>query len=183
MLVSASCNATKSTGRIGAAPEPVRITQFYASVPNPPLGEKTLICYGVENAVQVQLDPPVDRVWPAAAHCIDFVPKQETTLTLTASRGAKKISRSITVSPGPPAVHIVEVSINKLEVSRGEQVMVCYKVNHAKTVDIHPGQLLNEHDASTGCVTDHPQKNTTYVVKATGAGGDTDTERVTAKVK
>jgi hypothetical protein len=42
---------------------------------------------------------------------------------------------------------------------------------------------LNLHSPAFGCKVDHPGKTTTYTVNATGAGGDIDTERVTAKVR
>jgi len=59
-----------STQATPAKPE-VRITQFYAQ-PVLARGEKTSLCYGVENAKTVKLDPPVERVWPpspAASPC------------------------------------------------------------------------------------------------------------------
>jgi hypothetical protein len=164
------------------APE-VRITQFYASPANPPRGEKTLLCYGVENATEVRLDPPVEKVWPAMARCFDIDTTKGATYKLTAVRGAKSVSESVTIKAGPPAVKIIEVSINQLEFAPGEQVTVCYKVKNAVATTIQPGAWIDPHSPSLGCVVDHPQKTTTYTVTATGSGGDTDSERVTAKVK
>src|SRR5689334_21678826 len=91
---------------------PVRITQFYASPPNPPQGEKALVCYGVENATQVRLEPPVERLWPTAARCFDFTPSENTRLTLIASRGPDQASQTIALQPGPPQVKLLQVSIN-----------------------------------------------------------------------
>ncbi len=142
-----------------------------------------MLCYGVENADAVTLDPPVDRVWPALAHCIEVSPaKGTTTYTLTASQGAAKVSQSATVTPGPPRLHIIEVSINKLEVARGETVTVCYKARNASDVTIRPGNYLL-HRPDSGCVADYPAADTTYVVTAVGPGGQQDSERVTAKVR
>ena len=87
----------------------MRITQFYASPAKPPKGEKTLICYGVENATELRLDPPVEKVWPAISHCFDLIPVKPVTYTLTALRGTEQVSQSITVQPGPPAVKLVDV--------------------------------------------------------------------------
>jgi hypothetical protein len=162
----------------------VRISMFYASPPNPPLGEKTLVCYGVEHATEVRLEPPIEQVWPTVSRCFDFVPKKPSTLKLTASGKNQSVTQALEISPGAPRVHIIEVSINALEVKRGERVTVCHKTRNAKSVDIRPGTWIPTGRSLTfGCVSDQPQQDTTYVVTATGADGDTDTERVTARVK
>jgi hypothetical protein len=96
-------------------PEPVKITQFYAP-PNPPSGEKMLICYGVENAKEVRLDPPVETVFPAMARCFEYTPKKAVTLKLTAIGENSSVTQSLEVRPGAPRVHIIEVSINSLTV-------------------------------------------------------------------
>lgn len=164
-------------------PEPVRITQFYASPAKPTRGEKTLVCYGVENATEVRIDPPVDRVWPSLSRCLEVTPTKTVTYTLTAVRGSESVSKSITVAIGPPAVKIIEVSINKLAIAPGEEVTVCYKVEHARQVTLRPGTWIGPHSNDLGCISDHPQKTTTYTVTATGAGASLDTEHVTATVQ
>src|SRR5882724_7153394 len=83
----------------------VRITMFYASPPNPPLGEKTLVCYGVENATEVRLEPPVEQVWPTVSRCFDFVPRKASTLKLTATGKNQSVTQSLEISPGAPRVH------------------------------------------------------------------------------
>ena len=161
----------------------VRITQFYASPANPPRGEKTLLCYGVENATEVRLDPPVERVWPAMARCFEIDSAKEATYKLTAARGAESVSQSVTVKPGPPAVKIIEVSINKLQFAPGEPATVCYKAKNAVKTAIEPGTWIDPHTLAFGCIADHPRRTTTYTVTVTGVAGDTDSEHVTAKVR
>jgi hypothetical protein len=162
----------------------VRITQFYASPANPSKGEKSLMCYGVENATEVRLDPPVEKVWPALSHCFDVVASKEVTYTLTALRGAEQVSKSVTIKPGAPAVKILELSVNKLEVVPGERVTVCYKVHNAVGVTLRPGTPFGPRSPDFGCIQDQPHQATTYTVTAAGLGdGNTDSERVTVKVK
>ena len=181
VFLSVACTRSAPTAKTpDAAP---KITQFYASPPNPPKGEKALVCYGVENATEVRLDPPVERIWPSTSRCFDFVASTEASLTLTARRGSEQVSKTIDLKPGPPEVKLLLVSINKLEFSAGEEVTVCYKARNAASVTIKPGRAFGPQSASAGCIQDRPEKTTTYVVTATGAGGDVDTERVTAKVK
>ena len=142
-----------------------------------------MLCYGVDNASVVRLEPPVEKVWPSMSRCFPITPVKPVTYTLTAERGDQRVSQTLTVTPGPPPVKIVEVSINKLEVARGEAVTVCYKVKNAVAVTIRPGVWINPHGPDVGCIRDQPKQTTTYVVTATGAGDVTDTERVTARVK
>ena len=186
LLASAGCSRNAPQSSAGAAPpQPgiVRITQFYVWPAQPPAGEKAMLCYGVENASSVRLDPPVDRVWPAMSRCLEIVPARPVTYTLTAERDHDRVSQSLTVKPGPLQVKIIEVSINTLEVKRGERVTVCYKAKNAVSVTIRPGFWINPHGPDLGCVWHQPAASTTYTVVATGAGGAVDTEKVTARVK
>jgi hypothetical protein len=50
-------------------------------------------------------------------------------------------------------------------------------------VTVKPGVWIEPHRPDLGCVSDQPKRSTTYVVTATGARGETDSERVTARVK
>lgn len=142
-----------------------------------------LLCYGVENATEVRLDPPIERVWPAMARCIDVMPAREAMYKLTAVRGTDSVSETVTVTIGPPAVKVIEVTINQIQFAPGEQVTVCFKARNAVKTTIQPGTWIDPHDALVGCITDRPQKTTTYTVTATGEGGDTDSDHVNAKVK
>jgi hypothetical protein len=181
-LMMAGCERHPPATASAKEPDPAQITAFYASPAMPFQGEKALLCYGVANAEQVTIDPPVDRVWPAVSRCIEVAPIRATTYTLTAKRGSSAVSQAVTVTPGPPRMKQIEVSINKLEVAPGELVTVCYKARNASEVAIRPGSWV-AHGPDFGCVQDHPQKDTTYIVTANGPGDQKDSERVTAKVK
>jgi len=87
-----------------------------------------MLCYGVDGASEVRLNPPIEKVWPAMSRCFTIATEKPATYTLTASQGKQSVTQTITVTPGPPAVKIIEVSINKLDFARGETVTVCYKV-------------------------------------------------------
>jgi hypothetical protein len=182
-LIACSPPASEVKAVAPASP-PVKITAFYASPPNPPLGEKTLVCYGVENASEVALDPPVEKVWPAISRCFDFTTSKPVKLKLTANGGNGSVTQALDIAPGAPRVQIVEVSINSVEVKRGEPVMVCVKAKNAAKLEIAPGEWRPEgRSQGFGCIEHHPISTTTYVVTATGVDGAVDTERVTARVK
>jgi hypothetical protein len=61
------------------------ILNFYATPSSIHPGEATQLCYGVSNAKEVKLDPPVASVWPSATRCVAASPRKETTYTLTAA--------------------------------------------------------------------------------------------------
>jgi hypothetical protein len=65
--------------------EELKILQFYVTPPAVPRGGKALICYGVLNAVKLELDPPVEEVKPALNRCFDVRPRATATYRLTAT--------------------------------------------------------------------------------------------------
>jgi hypothetical protein len=172
------CSCSHPAATVQDTSKVARIIQFYARETTVPKGEKTVLCYGVENAKTVQIEPPVDKVWPAISRCFDIAPSTATTYTLTAEGEDKQpVTKSATVQIGSALPKIIEVVVNSLSVHPGEQVRVCYKVKNAKSVKIEPG--TPDH----GCVVDRPKKTTTYTVTASNTEGATDTERVTVSVK
>ena len=60
------------------------ILNFYATPSQIHPGEAMQLCYGVSNAKEVKLDPPVASVWPSVTRCVAASPRKETTYTLTA---------------------------------------------------------------------------------------------------
>jgi hypothetical protein len=71
---------------IGTRVGPVRILQFYASVGALTMGEKALLCYGVENAKSVRISPSpaVSEIYPSLSHCVEIVPTHTTHYTILA---------------------------------------------------------------------------------------------------
>ena len=76
----------------------VKILQLYTTTGQIAPGEKALLCYGVLNATAVQLDPPVEKVWPSLSRCFDVHPAKTTRYALTAE-GAdhETVSESIEI--------------------------------------------------------------------------------------
>lgn len=167
-------------------PEPLKITEFYASPPELARGEKTLLCYGVEHAKSVWLSPPRQELFPSPNRCIEVTPEKTTTYTLTAQNDrGQSATQAVTISVGaakPPKVHIEEVTVTSLSIKPGADVGICYKVQHAQSVSIAPGGYRSG-PGDHGCTVEHPAHTTTYVVTATGASGDRDEQKVTVTVK
>jgi hypothetical protein len=172
-----------------AVADPVKITQFYTSTPKVPRGEKGLVCYGVENAKAVWISPPRQELSSSISRCIEVEPAGKTTYTLTAEGADGKIAtKEIVVeregggAVAATAVHIVNVNISAVEVNPGDAVSICYKVENAQSVTVAP-TTYHGGPQRDGCVVDQPKKTTSYLVRAKGAGGETDEERVTIKVR
>jgi len=160
-----------------------RITQFYTTSGQVAKGEKALVCYGVENASSVWMEPPRQELSAALARCVEVFPEADTTYKLTAQGSdGKPVSRELQVRVGAPRAKLVNVNISALEVKPGELVSVCYTVEHARAVTIEPLRF-RAGSAGKGCATDQPKKSTTYTISAVGAGGDRDQEQVTVRVK
>lgn len=122
------------------------------------------------------------------SRCVEAKPGATTTYTLKATDAAgKTASRTAVIEVGAPAARAVrliqEVTVNKLDVTPGEKVVICYVASNASTVKVTPGEEGVQRSPSKGCVTDQPVRTTTYVVTATGEGGVTDSERVTVTVR
>src|SRR5690242_12743587 len=83
-ILSCGTPAQKESPTRKAAPANVTITQFYAPQPMVPKGMHGQLCYGVEGAKSVGIDPPVEQLWPAVSRCFEISPKGKTTYTLTA---------------------------------------------------------------------------------------------------
>jgi hypothetical protein len=168
------------TASAPAKPAPAKIVQFYAADRKIPRGMTGNICYGVEHAAKVELNPPVEVVWPAAARCIEVSPKQNTTYTLTAigedgSRDVKTVD--VTVGSAPPRLY--DLSVNSVLVRAGEPIVVCFKVENTKNVKAGPGHFNPERN----CLSDNPKKTTVYKITAYGGDNQIDTGTVTVKVK
>jgi len=195
-LVLVSCSsppARNAEKPAGPAQPSVKITQFYASPPHIGKGERAQVCYGVEGAAKVQLNPAVEPVWPALSHCVEVRPNESVTYTLTALDAAgHSVTQKTTLevsaarpgnagSGGGGSRMIQAATADKLQVRPGEQVTICFSARNATSVTINPRPGVQP-SAERGCATDKPVKTTTYEVLAKSQDGQTDTERVTVKV-
>ena len=70
----------------------LKILNFSASPAVFKRGEKGVVCYAVNNAVAVRIDPLTETLKPSLTRCVDITPHTDTTYTLTATdaKGATK---------------------------------------------------------------------------------------------
>jgi len=161
-----------------------RITQFYATTPATPRGESATLCYGVDNALAVRIDPPVEPLKPSLIRCISVTPSETTTYTLTAKGPNKKtVSQQATVKITGPLPAFLDLSISSKEVAPGDPINFCFKAKNAVKVTGGPGRFLSGGVPAGDCLVDRPRKTTTYTLKIEGSTGETDEDSVTVKVR
>lgn len=159
---------------------PVKITQFRVTPAFIPKGIPGKLCYGVENATKIELNPRVEDLLPSPERCIDISPAQATTYTLTAyGAEGSKVTKEVNVRVGNPPPRVADLSATPVEVRRGGQVRICFKVENAQAVRISKGKL----DRKTNCAIDTPRRTTIYKITALGADREEDTGTVTVKVR
>jgi hypothetical protein len=74
------------------------IRTFYASPKTIHPRESAQLCYDVDNAKTVTLEPPVAEVWPSHTRCFAVSPQNTTTYTLTiADSSGKTASQSVQI--------------------------------------------------------------------------------------
>jgi hypothetical protein len=142
-----------------------------------------MLCYGVENAAAVRINPPVEQIRPALSRCFTISPIETTTYTLVAEDGAARTSSqavTVTVTAGLP--HFKDLSISSKEVSPGQLVTFCFKAVNATAVRGGPGRFLRKGEPDNDCLADNPRKTTTYRLVIQGAGGQTDEAKITVNV-
>ena len=184
-VVLTQCASPEKKAAAPAPPagEGARITQLYTTSAQVARGEKALVCYGVENAKTVWMEPPRQELSAALSRCVEVFPTADTTYKLTAEGpDGGQVTRELKVAVGAPRAKIVNVNVSALEVKAGELVSVCYTVEHAKAVTIEPIGFRGG-AAGKGCATDQPRKSREYTISALGADGEKDQERVTVRVK
>jgi hypothetical protein len=82
------------------------ILTFAAEPPVVAPGGRVLLCYGVNNATMVKIEPDAPPIKPAVTHCLEVHPKKTTRYTLTAedAKGNRKEQGlTIQVRPVTPA--------------------------------------------------------------------------------
>jgi hypothetical protein len=80
----------------------LKILSFYASPPLIHPGGQSLICFGVNAAKSVRIDPPVQELHPAVSRCFQVSPRRNTEYKLTAEDGAgHTVTQSLAIRVAP----------------------------------------------------------------------------------
>jgi hypothetical protein len=200
LLVMAGCGPSETKAPAGGGPEatkpaPPKIVSFYPGQPAVAPGDQAQFCYGVENAVSVRLEPPVEEIRPLTSKCVWFKPSGSMKLTLIATGAGGEEAREsidITVRSGAPsstetpaasaASGIIETFIaTATTVSPGGGSTICYVLREPATLSMQPASGDLGSDLKK-CVLVRPKATTKYTLTAR-AGGRTDSASVTVRVQ
>ncbi len=186
--------AAGSAPNATANPAPVRITHFYAGAGRIEANQSVGLCYGVENARAVHLEPPVEQLQPGYNRCFYLTPPRKTTYKLTAEGlDGSTATASVTVdvvAPAPlakddhPARHglftLTFASAN--QISSGDTVTICYGAPDAVTVTVDP-PVAELKPSARYCLDVRPDRTTTYRFTATSRNQTIETAELPVIVR
>jgi hypothetical protein len=200
LLLLAGCGPSETKTNSGQGPEavkpaPPKIVSFYPGQPAVAPGDQAQFCYGVEDAVSVRLEPPVEEIRPLTSKCVWFKPSGSMKLTLIATGAGGEEAREsidITVRTGAPsstetpaasaASGIIETFIaTATTVSPGGGSTICYVLREPATLTMQPASGDLGSDLKK-CVLVRPKVTTKYTLTARG-GGRSDSASVTVRVQ
>jgi hypothetical protein len=170
----------------------LKISQFYVSPPAVMEGERSLLCYGVENAKSVRIEPAVDGVWPSPNRCVEIRPQRTTKYKFIAESAGGQVqtaSLEIIVEADPALLpKVVYLTAGPAKPSAAEMKAggsgvwsICFLVRNAAEVSVDP-PVVPPTSAPNGCFYDKPAKTTTYTLTARDAKGRKASKQVTVKV-
>jgi hypothetical protein len=186
-LFCAGCTSARQQA-VPAEDNGVKILNFYAHDGVLTEGKSTELCYAVENAKAVSIDPPVDAVWPSRSRCIEVRPTRETTYTLKAvGLDGRAVSQSLNVQLTADADVLPQVASFRMEsCSRDYADKPIFKLSFAAAnvleVSIDPPVFETLHGSPTGEFYVSPEKNTTYTLSVTGKYGHVARRQLTVDV-
>jgi hypothetical protein len=86
----------------GLGGDNLKILDFYATPDAIRRGERALICYGVNAAASVRIEPPVEQLHPAISHCFQVSPIRDTDYKLIVGDYAgHTMSASVSIKVAP----------------------------------------------------------------------------------
>ena len=188
LVILASCGKQPAPEAQQVAPsKTAKILQFYAGSPTVARGEQVLICYGVEDAKSVRLEPPIEQINPSFNRCFQYAPAATSHIKLIAA-GADGTERSKTIevavagvaSPPKGQLILFFVSSGK-SVPAGQRVTLCYETRNASSVRIEPAPT-DRKLSGKDCVTAEVKQKTRYTLFATGPNGIQDRESLQVDV-
>ena len=194
LAVLSTTGCGSSTPEKAATPvkNPPKILQFYASQGVVRPGDSVTICYGVEYAEKVRIEPFVEEIRPSHNRCIEAKPAKTTLYTMTAEGPDGKDEASFTVTTDPNAKSTVEAPAPKTLIQflmassttamKGRPVTICYGVRDATTVSLEP-KLRELEPSDRSCFSASFDTTTTLTLTAKNASGVVDTEKLTITVQ
>jgi hypothetical protein len=150
-----------------------------------PANGQAQLCYEVENADHVLIEPNIGERRPATKECLPVNAGETTTYTLTVfGSNGTTASQKVILNVEPP---VPQAEIVRFEVLRGSgpaglasgPFQLCYDVRNAAHAEID-NEVGAVEVGQNRCRQVKPRQTTTYTLTATGADGRTVTRQATA---
>jgi len=167
-----------------------KILHFYAHPGLAAPGETVLLCYGVEDATEVRIEPRVRDLPPSFNRCFSVAPKKSTTYRLTATgpggSAAAEVSivvhrAAATPAPGGEGPLVEQLLASHQEAAPGQPVTLCYVVSGAEAVYLDPPFAALR--PASSCFTVTVSETTTFTVTATDGRTRKQSRQVTVRVR
>lgn len=172
----------RSSAPSSPRPGRVKILQFYANTGTVSVGDKALLCYGVENAKAIRISPPVETIAPALSRCVEIAPDHTTHYTLLAEGyDGTVVTQSFTLNVQKAPLAPPQILHFAAQPAGGRSARICYQVANACKVSLDPEPRQTSTEAK-GCFTVTPQRTTTYTLTAYDRTDRTATRKVVVEV-
>jgi hypothetical protein len=155
----------------------LKILGFYARDAAIVEDATTLLCYSVQNAKSLRIEPPVGSVYPALSRCVEVSPRHDTRYVLTAEgNDGHTESSNATVAVKPDlanAPRVTSFGVAKHSYDQGHHYFtIAFTFENANSVSIDPPVFSTLTDSAPwGQWTVAPEKTTTYTLTVTDKKG------------
>ncbi len=164
---------TTSSVTITVSPIPVPVVTLTANPESIFEGESSVLSWDSANVTDAEIDQGVGTV--SLSGSLPVSPAETTTYTITVIGPEGAATDSVTITVSAPPLPIVSISATPATIASGETTELSWYSEYADTCVISPdiGAI-----ALSGSEIISPERTTTYIITATGAGGS-----ATAQVK
>lgn len=195
LLLSGCARETPPAETSESQPQAARILFFYPGQASVSPGDQAQVCYGVEHATSVRLEPALAEIRPLSNKCVWVEPNKTMDLSLIArGEDGTEVSESLTltvkagspstshVAPEPTSKRLIEtLAATATSISPGGGSTICYVLSEKAVVTMEPSSGDLGTDLKK-CVLVRPNRTTTYTLTA-NAGGTSDKASVTIRVE
>ncbi|MBS1859553.1 MAG: OmpA family protein [Acidobacteria bacterium] len=183
-LTATSADGKSVTAPITVTVAPATIPQivvFSASPQNIDAGSSTKLCWQINGATNIKIEPAVGSNLNAN-DCATVSPTQTTTYTLTATNATGQIQANATVNVGQ--VRILSFTADPVtSTAAGNPVTLAWTTSNATSVVLIGSELGPQTLSVNGSFVVSPITNSTYTLTAYGPGGQTVSTTISVFVR
>ena len=187
LLALTGCSSPVSTAATTkqSKPQHAKIINFYGADSEVVTGHPITLCYGVEDALTVRLEPPDEELGLSRNRCFAVSPKQNTSYSIIA-KGADgvEIRQSFLVRVLPKAEQAILIRhFDVLNAKGSLPPNICYQtVPGVQRLTLHPSIATVGPSETTQCIPVMVVKTTSFVLTAVDGRGRVDKMQVTVEL-